>query len=439
MKRFLVLLGFLVTLSGFAEEELVRYSVVNFSSLPEGAEVFIDGELKNKTPFKLSDMTPGKSYHVRMVLDNYEPYDAIIKPLEGYNDPVYAKLEPLKGILLVTSEPEGAEISLNGYTLGETPRLLTTLLTKDFYIITLKKTGFLDNKIEVRFDGRRPLVRNVKLILNSGVANIMSDPEGAEVILNGISRGVTPVIVPEIPNGRMSLVLKKEGFKTVSQEIAINPGDKPNLHYALEPLPGRLNISSVPQGARFYINGEPRGNGPISIGEIKPGTYTIKAEMDGFDSVLRDVTIENGATVNEEFKMVSNLAKLEIRTRPSGIEVEIDGRKFGYTKGMSDKTQWSESLIIPNLKAGEHTIRLKCRGYAEEISHPVLKVSSTTSLKFDMKEVFTPNVRIVTATETIEGILKNTAGSFITVEGKNRIERPIPKENIRKMERLDLQ
>jgi hypothetical protein len=56
-----------------------------------------------------------------------------------------------------------------------------------------------------------------------------------------------------------------------------------------------------------------------------------------------------------------------------------------------------------------------------------------------MREVFTPNIRITTSTDVIEGILKNTEGAYITVEGKNKIERPIPKENIRKMERLDLQ
>ena len=156
----------------------------------------------------------------------------------------------------------------------------------------------------------------------------------------------------------------------------------------------------------------------------------MKAEKEGFDSLTREITVEKGATVNEEFRLSSNLAKLEIRPRPAGIEVEIDGRVIGRTKGPGDPAMWSESLIVPALKAGEHTVRLKCRGYAEEIRHPVLNVSS---------EVFTPNIRITTSTDVIEGILKNTEGAYITVEGKNKIERPIPKENIRKMERLDLQ
>ena len=437
MKKFLALLSVSVSFFAFGGDEAPRYAVVDFTSTPEGAQVFINGESRNKTPFKISDLKPASTYHVRMELDDYEPYDAVIKPLEGYNEPVFAKLNPLKGILLVTSEPEGAEISLNGYSLGETPRLVTTLETKDSYTLVLKKTGYLDNKIEIRFNGRRPLVRNVKLVLNSGVANIASEPEGAEVVLNGISRGHTPVVVSEIPNGRMSLILKKNGYKTISQEIAINAGDRPNLHYTLEPLPGRINLTSVPSGARFYINGEPRGAGPLSIGEVKPGTYTIKAEMDGCDSVSREIVVDNGATVNEEFRLLSNLAKLEVRTKPSGILVEVDGRKYGRTKGTGDASRWSESLIIPALKAGEHTVRLSSRGFAEVVTHPVLKVSSTTPIAVPMVAVFTPDVRIMTATETIDGVMKNSTGTYITLEVKSGVQRTIQKENIRDIQYLD--
>lgn len=439
MKKFLSFLFVCAAGLLFAQDGAPKRVSVEFKSTPEGAQVFVNGEEKGMTPFVLSDVKPNKPCHVRMELDDYEPYDAIFTPLEVSGNQVSTRLEPVKGLLLLTSEPSGASITVNGYSHGETPRLITVLETKDLHSVVLRKTGYLDRKLEIKFNGRRPIVQNVKLLLNSGVADITSDPEGAEVILNGISRGVTPVVVSEIPNGRMTLELKKAGYEKLTREIAINAGDTPNLFYKLNPLPGSLNLTSVPSGARFYINGEPRGDGPIYLKNLTPGIYTVKAEKEGFDSLTREITVEKGATVNEEFRLSSNLAKLEIRTRPAGIEVEIDGRVIGRTKGPGDPAMWSESLIVPALKAGEHTVRLKCRGYAEEIRHPVLNISSTTSLKIEMREVFTPDIRITTSTDVIEGILKNTEGAYITVEGKNKIERPIPKENIRKMERLDLQ
>lgn len=437
MKKFIALLFTFTALFAAADNEAPRFARVEFSSTPEGAQVFIDGESKNKTPFTLTDLKPGKTYHLRMELDDHEPYDTVFTTLEGANEPKFAKLEPLKGILLVTSEPAGAEISLDGYSLGETPRLITSLETKDRYTLVLKKTGYLENKIEVRFNGRRPIVRNVKLVLNSGVANITSEPAGVDVVLNGIARGQTPVTVSEIPDGRLSLVLKKDGYKTLTREIAINAGDTQNLYYVLEALPGQMNLTSVPGGARFYINDEPRGEGPLYLKDVKPGTYTVKAEMEGYDAETREITVENGKTVNEEFRLASNLAKLEIRTRPAGVSVEIDGRRRGKTRGSDDPERWSDALIISGLKAGEHTVRLTRRGYAEEVLHPVLNVSSTTPLKQPMRAVFTPDVRIRTATETIDGVMKNSTSTYITLEVKRGVERTIQKENIRDMQYLD--
>lgn len=436
MKKLLTF--FLVAVAGllFAGEEKPRGVAVRFNSTPEGAQVFVDGVLKGKTPFSIPEMTPEVASHIRMEMEDHEPFDTIYTPKKGESEPVFGKLQPMKGFLLLNSEPAGAQIVIDGYSKGETPLLITTLDVKKEHAIVLKKTGYLDNKIEVRFNGRRPLVRNVKLVLNSGVANITSDPQGAEVVLNGILRGTTPVVVSEIPNGRMTIVLKKDGYETLSREIAINAGDAPNLYYKLNPLPGKLNLTSVPAGVRFYINGEPRGDGPIYLKDLAPGTYTVKAEKDGFDPQTREIVVEKGATVNEEFRLLSNLAKLEIRTRPAGIEVEIDGRVIGRTKGSGDFTMWSESLIIPGLKAGEHTVRLKSRGYAEEIRHPVLNVSSTTSLKIPMKKVFTPDTRVITSTETIEGIRKSVTGSYITLEVKPGVERTI--QDYRDIEYLDL-
>ncbi len=420
----------------FADEEKPRGVAVRFNSTPEGAQVFVDGVLKGKTPFSVPEMTPDVASHIRMEMEDYEPFDTIYTPKKGESEPVFGKLHPMKGLLLLNSEPAGAQIVIDGYSIGETPFLITTLDVKEEHTLVLKKTGYLDNKIEVRFNGRRPLVRNAKLVLNSGVANITSDPQGAEVVLNGISRGMTPVMVSEIPNGRMTIVLKKDGYETLSREIAINAGDAPNLYYKLNPLPGAMNLTSVPGGARFYVNDEPHGKGPLYLKNLTPGTYSVRVEMDGFDQQTREITIDNGATVNEEFRLVSNLAKLEIRTKPSGVSVEVDNRKYGKTRGSGDMTQWSESLIIPDLKAGEHTVRLHGRGFAEVVQHPVLRVSSTTSLKIPMKKVFTPDTRVITSTETIEGIRKSVTGSYITLEVKPGVERTI--QDYRDIEYLDL-
>jgi hypothetical protein len=53
-----------------------------------------------------------------------------------------------------------------------------------------------------------------------------------------------------------------------------------------------------------------------------------------------------------------------------------------------------------------------------------------------MKKVFTPDTRVITSTETIEGIRKSVTGSYITLEVKPGVERTI--QDYRDIEYLDL-
>lgn len=436
MKKALLIL---LAAASFAQaSEVPQIARMEVTSVPERANVIVNGVLKGATPLTLADLKPGVKHHMRLELQDYEPHDRIFTPAVGLNDQAYVELQPVKGVLLVTSEPEGAGIFLNGYSMGETPRLITSLDVKSTHSLILKKVGYLESKLEVRFSGRKPLHHNVKMVLNSGVANIRSEPDGAEVILNGIPRGTTPVTVSEIPDGRLSLVLKKSGYKTISREISINAGDVQDLYMKLDALPGTLNLSSVPEGARFYVDGEPRGTGPLRLAGLEPSrNYRLRAEMDGFEPVERNVYIGNGQSINEEFRMVGNLGQLEIKTLPAGASVEVDGRKVGTTKGDPDSGEWSDSLIVPGLKAGEHTVRVKCYGHAESVKHQVVEVSRTVPLKIRLTAVFTPDVRIETATDVIDGIFKSQNEKFITIETKRGIERVIPRENVRSFKYLD--
>ena len=365
MRKFAAFFTLLFSFALFAE--VPQFAKIDIDSSPSGAIVFVDGTLKGATPLTLSDLKPERKCHLRLEADNYVAHDSVFTPVAGLNDSKYVELLPMKGILLLTSEPDGAE-----------------------------------------------------------------------VILNGISRGVTPVTVSDIPNGRLSLVLKKSGFKTVSREISINAGDTQNLYIKMDALPGTLNLSSVPAGARFYIDGSPRGVGPLRLADLEPErNYTVRAELDGYSPLERGVFVGNGQTVNEEFRLESNLAKLEIVTWPAGATIEIDGKKMGTTKPGSGNGEWSSALIIPNLKVGEHDVRISCYSHAEVVKHPVLEASRTEKLQVRLRYVFTPDFRVRTATDTIEGVLKKQNPSYLTIETKPGVERTIPRENIRSFEYID--
>jgi len=54
-------------------------------SQPPGAKVYIDGESVGQTPYVMSDQKiVGSSTHVKLVLDGYEPFNAVIQRNEQF-------------------------------------------------------------------------------------------------------------------------------------------------------------------------------------------------------------------------------------------------------------------------------------------------------------------------------------------------------------------
>ena len=160
---------------------------VSVTSQPSGATVIVDGQDRGTTPITLFDLKPGR-HHLKYRLAGYCERDRFFSTDEG---PFIEKNEVLveeKGLLLLKTDPPGADIQINGDSVGQTPRLITHLAAKDTYSVRLRKAGYQDQKISVRFDGRKPLVREEKMVLASGTINILSEPSGAEVTVNGIVR-----------------------------------------------------------------------------------------------------------------------------------------------------------------------------------------------------------------------------------------------------------
>ena len=421
----------LAAFAAFAEEsKAIR---CDFTSQPEGATVIVDGMTRGVTPLTLYDLAPG-SRHVRFELANYDGVDEFMFLREGGAVSKNAVLRPIKGILLLVTEPEGCDVSLDGMSFGKTPRLVTSLDAKDTYRLLVQKPGYQPRTVEVKFNGRTPLVKNESLVIDSGVIEVTSEPAGAEVTVNGHPRGRTPTKVEGVPKGRATVSLKKNGFAEESRELAIVAGESQTLFVKLTGLPGTMSLSSVPDGARFYVNDRPEGKGPISLTGLAPGSYTIRVEKEGFATATKTVALENGGAIVEEFRLDNVMGRLEVRTSPAGADVFLDGSRVGMTKSKGDDGDTSEVLAIENVHEGEHTLVLKREGYAVVTKHPVVENRKTRQVNATLKRVFTPNVEITTDSGVHRGVLISNTPAGVEVEISLGIKHVIPHGDIRKIE-----
>jgi len=406
---------------------------VSIASQPSGATVVVDGRDRGTTPVTLFDLAPGR-HHLKFRLAGYVERDRFFSTDEG---PFIEKCEVLseeKGLLILKTDPEGADIQIDGVSVGQTPRLITNLAAKDVYRVRFRKAGYQDQTISVRFDGRKPLVREERLVLASGTIDVMSEPSGAEVTVNGIVKGVTPVKVTDVPKGRATVKFHLEGFADEIRELAVNAGDQQTLPVVLKGLPGTLHLVSVPDGARFYVNGEARGKGPLAITGLKPGDYAVRAELEGYGTLSKTVTLGNGASAREEFRLSNVMGRLEIRTSPVDVQLVLDGRPIGVTRAKDPNAEFSDIFTVENLMEGEHTLVMKKEGYADLTRHP--KILSEKTAKFHrqrLTRIFTPDVEIVTSRGNYQGVLVSNTPEAVEVEVSLGITRSFPRDEIRKI------
>ena len=405
---------------------------VNITSQPSGATVIVDGQDRGTTPITLFDLAPGR-HHLKYRLAGYVERNRFFNTSEG---PFIEKNEVLveeKGLLLLKSDPPGCDIQVDGISIGQTPRLITTLAAKDSYSVKLTKAGYQDQVISVKFTGRTPVVRTEKLVLDSGMIDISSEPAGAAVTVNGIERGVTPLRVDGIPKGRAVVKFHLDGFADEVRELAMNAGELQNLPIVLNPLPGTLHLVSVPDGARFYVNDEARGKGPIAIPGLKPGKYVVRAELEGYGTLTREIDLENGQAAREEFRLSNVMGRLEIRTSPAGAQVVLDGRPIGISKSASPDAEFSDVMTVENLMEGEHTLVVKKDGFAESVRHPKIRSEKTSQANVRLRRIFIPDVEIVTDRGNYRGVLVSRGAEDVKVEVMLGVIRSFSTSEIRKI------
>jgi serine/threonine protein kinase len=145
---FLVLSGgaaaatyFLLTEKSVPASDLATLTIV---SSPEGAQVMIDGSLLNeRTPTTFSQAEVGKTYNVVVKLKGHTQWEK--KTTVGMRDEkIIARLDRILVTLTVTSDPEGAEVYLNGSNnaAGRTPLTFSEIDPETATSVQVQKDGF---------------------------------------------------------------------------------------------------------------------------------------------------------------------------------------------------------------------------------------------------------------------------------------------------------
>lgn len=240
------------------------------------------------------------------------------------------------GAINVTSVPEGAKILLDGKDTGlTTPAPIPNLKINTQYFVRLEKEEFRPAEQRIRLSSSDPLPLSMELKKIGGTLNVISEPSGAAILVDGKTTGqVTPATIEDVELGTdHKITLSKPTYEdfeevvnltsTKPQKISASlkppgkaepPTTTPPIAAPVPPLPtvtpttppsppaaeipkpeaaGSLQVTSNPNGARIILDGKSTGKQtPATIGNLKVGkSYNVGIVKDEFERWSKKITI----------------------------------------------------------------------------------------------------------------------------------------------------
>jgi serine/threonine protein kinase len=185
----------------------------------------------------------------------------------------------------------------------------------------------------------------------TGTLTVNSNPTGAQVVVDGESKGVTPTTLT-LQAGTHALELRGVG-EPRTMSVAVTAGAQLSQYIELANGPstmGKLQIRTDPPGALVTIDALPRGTSPITIGNLDPGEHAVVLTSDA-GSVTQSVTIEAGTTSS----LVVPLAVREASPQSGWLSVSSPVDVQLFENGRLLGSSQSDRIMVPS---GTHQIDL---------------------------------------------------------------------------------
>jgi len=144
---------------------------------------------------------------------------------------------PAKATIEVVSFPSGAEVRLDGTVLSRmTPIEIADVDAQSAHHVRVSLRGYDVWESDVKFTGGALRVRlQAVLVPTVGSLELTSVPPGAEAIVNGRIRGLTPVTASDLPpNDDVTIELRLRGYKVARRSVSFGGKRKLEVSIPLE-------------------------------------------------------------------------------------------------------------------------------------------------------------------------------------------------------------
>lgn len=250
-------------------------------SIPSGASITLNGASHGVTPATIDEVPEGTAL-LALRLDGHRPFSENLTLSAGQEAQITAELEPIPASLRIVTIPIGARVYVNNQFQGKSPVSLHDL-TPGEYRIRGELPGYEPTARTVRLDNGASPTEELRLTSNSGKLEIVTQPAGVKVFIDGAERGTTmfdpdetdnvssPLTIDLVPVGEREVMLVAEKYFPLTFNVTIEKGETTILQ------PRKLEKKFIPdlevRTRKEVYTGVYLGtlaNGDVGL-EIRPG------------------------------------------------------------------------------------------------------------------------------------------------------------------------
>ncbi|MCZ6476204.1 MAG: PEGA domain-containing protein [Gammaproteobacteria bacterium] len=295
------------------------------------------------------------SHRVVAELAGYYPLDTEINVTSAPDQTIEIEMIRLPGLVTLTTEPDvRAEVRVDGERLGITP-LTDAEIATGRHQIEFVAERFLAEVHELDVIGGGEHQRLVaELTPNWAPITVTSAPPGAAVLVDGTVTGATPLVM-ELSAGERLIEVRLRGYNAWADVVSVladQPQTLPQVE--LTQADGRVELASEPAGAAVSVDGEYRGQTPLTLRLTPERPHRLVLTKPGYDSIEQELSVVADSDRRLTLPMTARMGIVEVRSDPDAAEVWVDGEQLGVTP---------RELILSALS---HRIEIRLAGFAEQ-------------------------------------------------------------------------
>lgn len=245
----------------------------------------------------------------------------------------------------IISTPQGAELTINGKTAGVTPLTLPAV-PHGRYLLSASLRGYRTVYQTLEIDAGERQVLDLTLAPLHGLLLVHSSPEGADIEINGVHRGTTPVLVTDLPYGVHRAQLSKSGYLPRQLDIAIHGRPPQRFHTTLTADTATLSVRTTPPGAEITLDGIRHGLSPREIANVRTGDVKLGITARGHHAFEETLALQAGEVRELDIALRPQPSVLRITTTPTGARILVN-----------DQYRGRAPVDIAPLAAGTYTLR----------------------------------------------------------------------------------